>query len=761
MKYYLLLICILGCCILSKAQAVVDIEIVDGNLNAFANIEVVIKESTSQATMKAKTNAAGKVHFTITSGRRWNIYVAGYWYETHVIYLCENESSTQQFLITHSPVLNNRLKQQSFNRKQFELIQMASVVMPKQPAAGFFLAQLTVTNSAGQKLSGKTINIVQLAQKRMYTAVTNSNGIAVFHLPNNKTYDIDVEEHLNAAFMDVGNIENTTNYKTIVYDTYDMVEINKNDTIIQRINLPVEKKNSRAYYSIKINKQEGDEANENVFLDDIESNTVYKAMTDENGEAIFILPFGKKFLIHFNYQRDVDVIDLSEARGKAEGLLELVYTPDPALEHPETFIPTTAKLFLTDFDYYHTTPYPNPIDKNKLGLFLRWGNPTVTAKTKTAVLELGLTTKFITGVHRLPLNASFVIDKSGSMAGYERIESLKAGFIQLIEKLQPNDIISIILFSDEMDVLFPAQRLGNNKQQIIALIQSIQPQGGTNMLAAMKAGYEQVMKYWRKEATNMVVLLTDGYDTNEADTLLQAQQLYNGKITCTGIGVGNDYNYTLLRQLVTKGTGLFNFAGEGKELIDLFANQLITLAAPVAKDISVEILYNNTIRCSALYGFNQVTITAGKATGTIADLYIQAEEPLLAQFELMNPKAATAQPVTVKISYTNTLSGQKETIIQQTTLQWSNTSTSNSLLLDEEQRKMYAVAFANSCLLKMADAFENNKTVEATDALTKAMQLLQSLYPDNADTTINELIEKIKRYQTAFKNIAYKKKLKG
>jgi uncharacterized protein YegL len=740
------------------AQTTVTIEVVNSDLKPYVAIEVALKEQSIGQTVKAKTNAAGKVQFTLSTGSRWQVFIEGYHYDTHVIKLREDEVGEQSFFITHNPILNNRLKQQSFNRSDCQLQSMGGI--PAQPATGFFLAQLKVTNSSGQLLTGKTVTAVQLASKQYYTAITNQQGVALFHLPINKNYDVDVEEHLNAAFMDVESIANTTLYKTIVYDTYDMVETKQHDTLTQQLQLPVTPKNSRAYFSVKMNKADRKVAHEPIYLDDIDSDVVYKATTDEQGEAIFILPFGKKFLIHFNYQRDVDVVDLTEARGKADGFLEVTYVPNPALEHPETFIPTVAKLVLTDFDHYHTTPYPNPNTPQQPGLFLRRGNPEVAPHTKTAVLEIGLTAKYMTGVGRLPLNISFVIDKSGSMVGYERIESLKKGLMQLIAQLQPNDIVSIILYNEQMQLLWPAQKMGQQQQQLIQLIQSIQPEGGTDMLAALQAGYEQVNKYWRSSATNMVVLLTDGYDANEADTLLDIQQPYNGKITCTAIGVGNDYNYALLRQLVNKSAGLFNFAGEGKDLVDLFAHQLISLSTPVAKNIRVTITYDKNIVCKQLYGFTDVNISSGKAIGSITDLYTLAEQPLLASFEWTNPALATQHPVTVSITYLNTITGTAETITQQLFLM-ANAAGSKSLVLDAEQRKMYAVAYVNQQLLQMAAAFEQNNTVAATTALASASALLQQLFPANSDQDIQALQEKVQRYQTAFKNLAYKRKLKG
>ena len=761
---FLSLLLFVSFCTFSQTGTEVDLEILNNDLKPISNVEVKLKEQSSSETMKAQTNAAGKVHFNITAGRRWDVYVQGYRYEKQVIIIPEKENSvsSRTILITHDTVFNNRLRQQTFDRKQFQSIITDQSQVPVRPLPGNCLIWLDLVNSTGQKLAGKTVSIVDLQQHILYTAKTNAKGTVIFHVPGKKQYDIDVEEQLNASLMDVDNSKGIAYSEEIVYDAYEMEETKLNDTVTQAITFPVEQKKSRACYTIRISREDGEISNENVFLDDIQSKTVYHSKTDENGEVVFILPFGKKFMLHFNYQRDVDVIDLTDARQEANGYREITYTPDPALEHPEMFIPSREKLFLTDFEYYHVTPYPKPKDMYKPGVFLRWGNPTVNAERKEAVLELGLTTNYLTVNKRLPLNMSFVIDKSGSMAGYERIEGLKEGFTQLIQKLQPDDIISILLYNDGMELLLPAQQIGNNKNKIISLVQKIVPSGGTDMLKAMQAGYEQVLKHFSKDAINAVILLTDGYDMNSADTIIKTQQPYNGRICCTGIGVGKNYNYELMKQLVTKGGGLFNFAGEGKALVDIFSNGIIRHATPVAKDITIEIKYNRGLICNKVYGLQEPQIRNNRLTAGLPAMMSVTEKPMLINFEYKaGDMNATDEPVTVTLRFTNAGTGKREMITEQIQLQKGagNTVKDLSLVINEEQKKMYAVASANDCLLKMTDAYAAADFIAAKEQLNRGLAKIKSLYGIAKDTDIISLVKKMELYLLALNNLEYKKKV--
>src|SRR4051794_3533180 len=56
---------------------------------------------------------------------------------------------------------------------------------------------------------------------------------------------------------------------------------------------------------------------------------------------------------------------------------------------------------------------------------------------------------------RSPINLSVVIDRSGSMSG-DKIERAKEAAMMLVDRLGPNDILSVIAYDDAVDVLVPA-----------------------------------------------------------------------------------------------------------------------------------------------------------------------------------------------------------------------------------------------------------------------------------------------------------------
>ena len=83
-------------------------------------------------------------------------------------------------------------------------------------------------------------------------------------------------------------------------------------------------------------------------------------------------------------------------------------------------------------------------------------------------------------IRRTPLNLAVVLDKSGSMTG-AKIEKTKQAAMQLVDRLQPDDIFSLVIFSDEARVVVPAQHVGN-KAALKEKIEAIEAGGSTALL---------------------------------------------------------------------------------------------------------------------------------------------------------------------------------------------------------------------------------------------------------------------------------------
>src|SRR5882757_2125205 len=110
--------------------------------------------------------------------------------------------------------------------------------------------------------------------------------------------------------------------------------------------------------------------------------------------------------------------------------------------------------------------------------------------------------------NRNPVNVAFVIDRSGSMAG-ERIAQAREAAILAVKRLDPNDIASVVIFDNQVDVLVPAQPVTNHDTYVDP-IRRVGVRGSTAIYDGVQQGAREVRKFKDTQRLNRIVLLSDG-----------------------------------------------------------------------------------------------------------------------------------------------------------------------------------------------------------------------------------------------------------
>src|SRR6516225_11756828 len=72
---------------------------------------------------------------------------------------------------------------------------------------------------------------------------------------------------------------------------------------------------------------------------------------------------------------------------------------------------------------------------------------------------------------RMPLNLALVLDHSGSMKG-AKLQAVKEAVKLVIDHMDPQDIISVVVFDDNVRVIVPAQ-LASDKYSLKAQVDGI------------------------------------------------------------------------------------------------------------------------------------------------------------------------------------------------------------------------------------------------------------------------------------------------
>ena len=199
-----------------------------------------------------------------------------------------------------------------------------------------------------------------------------------------------------------------------------------------------------------------------------------------------------------------------------------------------------------------------------------------------------------------PLNICLVLDNSTSMKG-QNIEMVKAAAIHLIRSLRPQDILSVVTFSDRAEILIPASlQIEPRKMEI--KIRMLTPSGGTEILQGLQAGLSEVRRNLSLERVNHIVLLTDGQTYgDEEEALALADEAESAGVGISGLGVGKDWNDEFLDKLAEKTGSSSRYIAEPQEIRSFLEEKFEQLAKVFAENVMLELQIPPKVELSYIF----------------------------------------------------------------------------------------------------------------------------------------------------------------
>src|SRR5215470_1024868 len=417
-------------------------------------------------------------------------------------------------------------------------------------------------------------------------------------------------------------------------------------------------------------------------------------------------------------------------------------------------VPSSREVAVEDFINYHRHEIGRPKAGEAVALDVRWGNDRAFGAGYEAVLQVGFSTALENDRQDLrPINLALVIDKSGSMADSDKMSRVKSALMALVSRLRDVDALSIVVFDSDAQVLLPACR-AIDRGMIKQLIQRIEPGGSTNIHAGLMLGYQEASKNYRRDATNRVILLTDGI-ANQGETapekIAQDSKRFNDEgIDLATIGVGLDLNKDLLRQLAQSGRGLFHFVAGAQDIEKVFIDELQSLISPVAYDPNVEIDYDPSLELAQIYGY-QPELRKGVVKIKLDNMNNDLTEVVLLRFRLAEKRALpTRLPVKVRLSYYD-LERKRQIIKTQEAFLSAPDGLPGDLLKDSEVGKNYSIAVLAQAIRDMAEACEAQRFRDAENLLTTAIDKTYQRYPNLEDKDIVRTLSIVRKYRDNLK----------
>jgi Ca-activated chloride channel homolog len=284
-------------------------------------------------------------------------------------------------------------------------------------------------------------------------------------------------------------------------------------------------------------------------------------------------------------------------------------------------------------------------------------NPVLIAgKKQTTFLKVGLTGFEMEGqAKRTPANIALVIDRSGSMQG-DKIKQAKEAARIAVNRLNGDDIVSVIAYDDTVSVLVPATK-ASDRSAILAGIDRIESGGSTALFAGVSKGAEEVRKFLARDRVNRIILLSDGLanvgpDTPGALGELGASLVKEG-ISVTTLGLGLGFNEDLMSQLAQRSDGNHAFVEHSKDLVKIFNYEFGDVLSVVAQEVLVTINCAEGVRPVKVLG-RPADIAGQKVVAAINQLYSNQEKYLMLEVEV--PKGSVKRSLevaNVKVTYAN------------------------------------------------------------------------------------------------------------
>jgi Ca-activated chloride channel family protein len=285
-------------------------------------------------------------------------------------------------------------------------------------------------------------------------------------------------------------------------------------------------------------------------------------------------------------------------------------------------------------------------------------------KAQKNYLRVGLNGCERKPTERPPVNIAFVIDRSGSMQGTRIVQAREAA-AAAVRRLDKQDIASVVIFDDKVDILMQAQNV-DDPSAFIDRIRQVGARGSTAIHAGVVEGAQQVRANLDKKRLNRVVLLSDGQANvgprNPSDFARLGATLLQEGISVSTIGLGLQYNEDLMLQLARASDGNHTFVGESTDLIQVFNKEFDDVLASCAQTVSIDVELRPGVR--VVRGLSRDgKIESQTAQFQMNQIYAATEHYVLMEVEVDQSAAAGGAEDLglVRVSYTSP-DGARQTV---------------------------------------------------------------------------------------------------
>lgn len=366
---------ILLCCLFSTvsiAQTTCTVKLKDLQGKPMSNTEITI--SSEQSVFSEITNNTGQAVFVVTEPGTYSISYLNV-KDASSFVVKEGYQATSTRSLTYDPG-GVFTVQPNFNRENISFSNQSATALQNKPNTA--KVSVTVQHKNGTKVPNQALELVSEKDKTKYKSTTNGSGIAVFHVPINQEYEIDIDGIEGFQKFKIGNYNNLIFSEVVYFEKSKIQEVKKGDTIVQQNITQTNGTSTHHLFTFMLkNYSDQPSVGEKVYLKSSEDNTVYQGVTDATGKCVFLLKKGSNYLVNLTYENGVCLVDASETKGFSSSMQSRRYRGSAAIDKMLSQRNVNKDGFVVNHNQTpikKSTPEAGYLKVNSKGYDLKFGN---------------------------------------------------------------------------------------------------------------------------------------------------------------------------------------------------------------------------------------------------------------------------------------------------------------------------------------------------------------------------------------------------
>ena len=253
-----------------------------------------------------------------------------------------------------------------------------------------------------------------------------------------------------------------------------------------------------------------------------------------------------------------------------------------------------------------------------------------------------------------PADLVVVLDRSGSMRGRKMMDARGAAEM-LIDRLSSRDRLALVTYANGVRIESPLAFVDDaRRRQLKAALERIGTGGGTNLGGGLQRGIETLLAEPLTGRQRKVILISDGLanqgitDPHALGRMAANAAEQNAAVST--VGVGYDFNETLMTAIADYGTGRYHFLEDPRAFARVFESELQSARHVAASNLEIRIPLKQGVRLVDAGGY-PVRMQDGHAVFHPGDLLAGGQRRIFLTFRVPTDTTRTFALGPVEMRY--------------------------------------------------------------------------------------------------------------